>query len=1177
MEKKILLSLILQLVFVNLVTAATLQVPEQYATIQAAIDDANNGDTVIVNPGTYVENINFNGKNIVLTSINPNDPDIVASTIISTNRTGSVVTFENGETSEAVLAGFTITGGRGTLNEEIGQEIIWGAGIYCFTASPTIKNNLIVNNIAPGSTNQTEGYGGGIGCFGASPTIIYNTIRNNFAYAGGGILTYFGNARVINNLIFNNSATAGGGVAMIPGRIINNTITNNEAETGGNIYVESVPEAGYLIAGNIICNANMGEGLYTGGYNPQNRIVFNNIWGNAGSIDIAWRRDKNPDGNISQNPMFVNPQTNDFRLQIDSPCINAGNPNYSGVPNENDMYGNNRLIHGRIDIGTAEFDGNLRPIADAGDDQSITDVPALITLDASNSYDPDGNTNLTYRWSQVAGPTVTVEDNNEITARFSPAACGIYTFELVVSDGIIGSVPDDVLVAVGTENIPIADAGLPRYTDTEPVVLDGTGSYDPDNSGILQYNWQQISGPDVEIADSNAVTPTISGFTQTESLQLCEFQLIVSDGQNESQPDIVKVWIVPDLGTNRMGFESGTFDPNKPTLIFYGGGDCINGAGSWSSEEWAEQANVFGVAYEPDSPTGNRTYYKSGDMIALHLSRLAPNYNQLIQTMGHSTGGQPTMDAALRLNLTYQDARYAVNRVVFVDGRCRDYASNILDLMSSPVDGEQCWVETYEGTGPIFYPGILNVQVALNDHGAPPRWYRNSLTYPDFNRFNGGLVAGAFWSIIGPGKNLQLAHTPFEEIYRFHWEGSQVDGYMEFFDEDNFPGRLPEPVTLLDPVDVGQDNGVILTCEESENAVGYQLLFGSNPHRVMDYEIISDTPAPPNDVITTLPFAETWWTIKVRDQYGSTIYADPMPISAFNLTMPVHNITSGKRYSFIQDAIDEANYSGVEIVLSPGSYYEQINLKGKSVILRSTNPDNPDIVAATVIKGRDSGPAVTFTSGEDATCVLAGLTITNRGIYCSGASPTITKCNITDNRAAGIKLWGQSDITITNCVIANNAGAGIEMWPEVVGRSTRHNFATITNCTIAGNLQQGVWGSRPTITNSIIYSNGINNNNTQIETNLAVVSYSNVQGTWAGEGNIDVDPMFADAGNGDYHLKSQASRLEANGQSWIQDDVTSPCIDAGDPTSDYAAELQPNGGRINLGAYGGTSQASLSF
>lgn len=108
------------------------------------------------------------------------------------------------------------------------------------------------------------------------------------------------------------------------------------------------------------------------------------------------------------------------------------------------------------------------------------------------------------------------------------------------------------------------------------------------------------------------------------------------------------------------------------------------------------------------------------------------------------------------------------------------------------------------------------------------------------------------------------------------------------------------------------------------------------------------------------------------------------------------------------------------------------------------------------------------------------------------------------------------------------------------------------------------------------------------------IRYCDVQGGWAGEGNVEVDPLFADPGywdpngtpedprddffvEGDYHLKSQVGRWDPNSQSWVQDDVTSPCIDAGDPNSPVGDEPFPNGGRINMGAYGGTAEASRSY
>ncbi len=1218
MKKTTPLSLIVLLIIQIPVLSATHHVPQQYDTIQQAIDDANNGDTVIVSPGTYVENINFNGKNIVLTGTDTERPDIVAATIIkgeprstggsrgqTTVDGSSVVTFMNGETAEAVLTGFTITGGYGMVDTSIpdASYIYWGGGICCLGASPTITRNVITHNNGPvemDGDDQTQwklGYGGGIGCIGSNAIITHNIIRNNSTYAGGAVLAFWGDVEVSNNLIYYNSAIAGGGVCLLAGRLINNTIVGNEGEAGGNVYVGSDPDMGhYLVLSNIISHAGGGEGIFRDGAYEQDRIAFNNMWGNAGGGDTLWTSNKNPFGNISQDPMFVDPTTVNFRLQMDSPCINTGDPNCMG---EIDFYGHDRIVHHRVDIGAVEFEGNLRPVADAGEDQSLTVIPESVTLDAASSYDPDGNLNLTYRWSQVSGPTVIVQDANAPIATFSPTEYGAYTMQLVVSDGSIDSFPDTVCVVVDDGYLPVADAGLPVYTTGDPVSLDGSSSYDPDNSGTLEYQWQQISGPPVDIVDSNTAAPTISGFVQTDSLQICEFQLVVHDGQYESLPDTANVIIIPSTSGTTMRLENhDPFDPNKPTVIYFGGGDCINGSGNWNSDPWEEKANVLSFSYGPDGSTEFPTYNKCGDIIIAYLSSVAPHYNRPIQTMGHSTGGQPTVDAAKHINMTYQDPRYAVNRVTLLDGRCRDYSASIIEYIGSAVDGEQCWVDTYEGTGPYFYSGILNVQVAVGNHGAPPQWYKNSLTTPAMNVFNDGLVAGAYWSVIGPGKNLQLVVTPHREIYKFRWQGSNNSGHMEFFDEANYPARLPEPVTLVGPVDVGLAEGAILTCQESKNAVGYQLLLGSDPHRVMDFTVVSDTPAAPTEVITELPSEETWWTIRVYDQYGSTIYADPKFINASILSLPVENLSIGKKYGYLQNAINEA-YSGDQIIVRPGIYKENINFIGKNLVLRSIDPNDPDIVATTIIQGNTQDPVVTLTTGEGSECTFAGFTIRggSTGIYCSGTTPMIAHCNIIESRGAGVKLWNGSHPTIANCQITNHSGAGIEMWTERTGRDVHYNYAALTHCIIADNMHQGILGGLPTITNctiaenrlhgisavtptiinSIIYNNNSVSDGIQMECESSSVTFSDIQGGWSGEGNIDTDPLFADSTGGDYHLKSQAGRWDPTNQGWIQDEVTSPCIDAGDPSSDWTAEPSPHGERINIGAFGGTSEASKSL
>ena len=600
---------------------------------------------------------------------------------------------------------------------------------------------------------------------------------------------------------------------------------------------------------------------------------------------------------------------------------------------------------------------------------------------------------------------------------------------------------------VAINQAPIADAGSSRYAAVDAVILDGTGSYDPDESGLLIYTWQQVSGPSVTINDANTATPTISDFVQTDEIQECQFELLVSDGELTSLPDIVKVIIVPDFGTNKLIHLNPPFDPNKPTWIYIGGLGGCNNVGSNPSWFLDYPEGYVGdvILYEKV----NHIFFKQfnlspvtirqiSDMFIVYLSSQAPDYKQPIQSHGGSAGGQPAIDIGIYLNETYADARYAVNRVSLFDATgwtCRDFSECIDRFLASAVDGEQCWIDSYQSTLPHhfpakisvgFHPNVLTIWFAAANtssessylHALPDQFYGNSLINSNLQEFNHGVVAGPYWSVIGPGKNLQLASTPGVETYKFTWYGNASSGYMDFYDESNHPGKLPEPVTLVGPIDVGDTNGGVLTCQESENAVGYQLLFGSDPHRVMDYIVVSDTPAPPEDVTTTLPFNQTWWTVKARDEYGSTIYADPKLISAFNLTFPITNLGLGQKYGFIQDAINQATM-GDEIVLNEGTYYENIDFKGKNLTLRSTDPNDPNVVANTFINGSNRGPTIQLSDNLSANCLLAGLTITGGtvSISCSGAATTIQNCTVGQDGSIAIEYLEFSEPTIIDCNI----------------------------------------------------------------------------------------------------------------------------------------------------------------
>ncbi|UCG47266.1 MAG: hypothetical protein JSU94_17460 [Phycisphaerales bacterium] len=263
------------------------------------------------------------------------------------------------------------------------------------------------------------------------------------------------------------------------------------------------------------------------------------------------------------------------------------------------------------------------------------------------------------------------------------------------------------------------------------------------------------------------------------------------------------------------------------------------------------------------------------------------------------------------------------------------------------------------------------------------------------------------------------------------------------------------------------------------------------------------------------------------------------------------------------------------------------------------------------------------------------------GMYIYAGSPTVANCTFIGNWAldygGGICNDGNSCPLFVNCAFIGNSatdGGGVDNeysnptfenclftgnWVDEYNADSFsggamynfHSSPALINCTVSGNEVRQWWcycggiynrgdDSRPMLTNCILWGNIDQYDDiqqAQIAGGLPIVNYCCIEGLTGdlgGTGNVGDDPCFVDCGyrdtngtpddgdddfwvDGDYHLKSQAGRWDPNEGRWVKDDVTSPCIDAGDPADPVGPESFPNGGIVNMGAYGGTAEASRSY
>jgi hypothetical protein len=346
----------------NSVLGTVHYVPQEYANIQDAINDCQDLDTVVIATGRYTgsgnRNINFRGKAITVRSTDPNNSQIISETVIDCEGQGRGFVFYMGEKADSTLSGLTIINGYGLL----------GGAIYCYNnSSPSITNCVIKTNSAV--------FGGGVACANSNtkPKITNCIITANAAIVGGGGFYINVSSPIIRNCIISGNVAPDGGAFFshnVGNPIITNcTISQNTASRSTGVIIYCYESSNITVQNSILWGntAPYASQIKVGnsGAATSIQISYCNIQGGKENIisddncTVEWGQ-----GNINADPNFVNLggltvsegfTAGDYHLLGESPCIDAGDPEFITEPSETDIDGNPRISGAKIDIGADEF------------------------------------------------------------------------------------------------------------------------------------------------------------------------------------------------------------------------------------------------------------------------------------------------------------------------------------------------------------------------------------------------------------------------------------------------------------------------------------------------------------------------------------------------------------------------------------------------------------------------------------------------------------------------------------------------------------------------------------------------------------------------------------------------------------------------------------------------------
>ena len=929
----------------------------------------------------------------------------------------------------------------------------WGGGLS--RCDGTVENNLILGN-------EAEQYGGGV--YDCSGVVQKNTIiQNHAAWHGGGVSSC--RAKIQNNVIAGNTADGWGGGVYRCGPVINNTIVGNWADLGG--------------------------GLASCSGTIKNCVV----WGNGDNYgyQLVWSADTlyscieewlgGGEGNIAQEPRFIdadgpdgNPEThedNDYHLSASSPCIDTG---VSDDALTDDMDGELRPQGAGVDIGADEYadtDEDALPdywerkyfgdlshgASDDSDSDGLTNAEELVLSTNPNKSDTDGDG---------------FSDGDEAASGTDPNSPSSVPPEAdVYVNGALGDEANDGARPLTAKKT--IQAGIDAAQDGQTVVVvEGTyfenikfngknvilRSMDPSNPACVARTVidGDRAGSVVTFAGTEDETCVLAGFTIRNGDADLGGGICGGRDSNYTHATI-RDNVITTNSALMGGGVSGCAGEIRENMVCAnnangGGGLYVcdgiiennivsgnsgrNGAALYScsgvirnniiSGNWAGYggglASCNGLI-EGNTITDNHASSSGGGLYSCRGGSIRRNVVRE-NTAWRDGGGLYMCGDVLQCNIIVENHVYHYQSGGGGLASCTGVENNLIVGNSAPSGGALYWCSgSIQNNTIVGNAAFSGSGAAIYDREARST-IRNCIIW-------GNTAAD--------GTQLYDTQTPSYSCIQ-DWAGGgegNISDDPRFVDPD---GPDDDPYTF-------DDNNYRLSADSPCIDAGVNYLWFTWPQKDLDgncrfvgsrvdmgcYEYGSSRDTD-GDLLSDVDEAAIGTDPNIEDTDGDSLRdgvealrgSDPL------IATPPGILNVPSHFSTIQFALFLSG-DGDELVVAPGTYYENLILYGPDVILRSTDPTDPNIVASTILDGRGLAPVVSFSGNETESCVLAGFTIRNGkgGIYGRSTHATIRNNVVTSNTAAGASLlWSQGGGGITSCsgairyntIVGNSADSG---------------------------------------------------------------------------------------------------------------------------------------------------------